>query len=173
MDVTTALALVIATENQEKIDQIRSKKDRAWPRWPPHINFLFPFVPLENFDDIMMRLSENLKGFSEFTIELNDVGYFKQGKNITYHLKPKDDTKIQQLAEIITKTLPEIKMKHEKFQPHVTLGQSSKGELDTIIAELKTWLGTGIRVKVDKISFLVRSRSDTTVPFSINRELAL
>ncbi|AYV84438.1 MAG: hypothetical protein Hyperionvirus25_24 [Hyperionvirus sp.] len=173
MDVTTALTLVISPEYHDHINLIRSQYDRAYPRWPPHINFLFPFVSKDQFPDLAKRLEEKLKGFGAFNLEFQEIDYFKQGKNLTYHLKPKDDTKLQELSAIIMKTLAEMKMKHEKFQPHLTLGQSTKAEFDKLSPDFQKWLGKGFTIKVDKISFLTRSKTDNTEPFTTDRDVHL
>jgi hypothetical protein len=46
---TSALAFVLEPSHpwHDKINAIRSRADRgdkAYPRWPPHVNFFFPFV---------------------------------------------------------------------------------------------------------------------------------
>lgn len=51
-DTSTALTLIISPTYHQKINEIRSKHDKAYPRWMPHINFMFPFVPLEQFPEV-------------------------------------------------------------------------------------------------------------------------
>ncbi len=43
--VTSALALLPPTELCEQIENVRKAHDKAFERWPPHINLLFPFIP--------------------------------------------------------------------------------------------------------------------------------
>ena len=45
MHTSTALTFVLPDEVHDKINEIRSVSDKAYPRWMPHINFIFPFVP--------------------------------------------------------------------------------------------------------------------------------
>ena len=52
----TALAIV-ADEEIGQIQEIREKHDPAHPRWPPHINLCFPFVPPEVFQEFYESLS--------------------------------------------------------------------------------------------------------------------
>ena len=56
-EVTTALTLVIPIEFHNKINEIRSKYDRAYPRWMPHINFFFPFVTQTELKNVTEKLT--------------------------------------------------------------------------------------------------------------------
>ena len=172
-DVTTALTLVISGQNADKLNEIRSQHDRAYPRWQPHINFFFPFVPKEEFGDVQDKLRVALKGFGEFDLELTNIGFFKQSKCATLHVKPKDDSKLKQLNDIIRQTLPQVQSKHSEFNPHLTLAQCKKGETDKMVAQLEEWLSDGITVKVTKICILSRSKENKSVPFSVNSEISL
>ena len=40
----TALAFVLPTAVQAQVQSIRKVYDKAYTRWPPHINFFFPFL---------------------------------------------------------------------------------------------------------------------------------
>ena len=169
-DVTTALTLVIPAEFHDSINSIRKQYDRAFPRWMPHINFIFPFVPVEQFNEISQKLQNGLKGFGGFQLELTEIGYFPQGKNATFHLKPKDTSRIKDLFDIIMKILPDIKVKHQEFNPHLTLGQCKKAEVDGKIEEVRSQLSKGISFTVDRIFIINRTKDD---PFKIHTEISL
>lgn len=170
-DVTTALTLVIPQKFHDEINVIRKESDRAFPRWMPHINFIFPFVPVVQFDDVKKKLQDNLKNFGSFTLELSELGYFPQGKNATFHLKPKDQSKLKELFEIIKMTLPDVEIKHAQFNPHLTLGQCKKTEADKKINEIALKLNlTILSFTVDKISIINRSNDG---PFQIHTEISL
>lgn len=171
MDTCTALTLVFPQESHTKINEIRSKYDKAFPRWFPHINFLFPFVPVNKFDDITNRLS-HLENFGDFELDMNSIGYFLQGPNATFHLKTNDESKLQQLFKLIREALPEIPCKHNEFHPHLTIGQFPKNEINQRKQELEAWLGTGIKIHVDQINLINRGKTDGT-PFKINKTVSL
>ena len=155
-DVTTALTLVIPNEFHEKINEKRSLYDRAYPRWMPHINFIFPFVPKSQFSIIKQKLETELSVIGKFTIKLNKIGYFAQGKNITMHIKSSNTESLSGLFALIQAALPDIPVKHDKFSPHVTLGQFKKSELAERTRELEEWLGDGIDIVVDAVSLISR-----------------
>ena len=171
MDTCTALCLVFPTETHQKINEIRTKYDKAYPRWMPHINFIFPFVPAERFDEMAARLGD-LGSFGGFDLHMNQIGYFDQGQTVTFHIKPSNQILLQRLFNTIRLALPEIEVKHDEFHPHLTLGQFPKSEIEIRQAELKTWLGSGIQVKVDRIHMINRNKTDGA-PFQINREISL
>lgn len=173
METTTALTLVAPSEHHKKINEIRTTQDKAYPRWFPHINFLFPFVPVDRFDDVKNRLINALKGFGPFTLEMKTIGYFDQGKVCTFHLKPTDDSKLQALYQIIRKTLPEVTVKRDDFHPHMTLAQCKKADAPTKKKELEAWLGAGMTMKIDHICLISRSKTDQSVPFSVHTEIPL
>ena len=171
-DVSTALTLLVPTnEHIAKINEIRSVDDRAYHRWPPHINILFPFDTVENFPDIAKTLSEKLSGFGAIELDCNSLGYFAQGKNITVHLKPSDTARLCELFKQVTEALPTIA--HNDFVPHLTIGQFKKSDREEVMNELAKWLGTGIKFTVTKLSLLSRSASDKSVPFSVHTDISL
>lgn len=173
-EVTTALTLVIPDKLHDDINEIRKQYDRAYPRWMPHINFLFPFVSLDQFNDIKSRLEPHLKSIGSFDLDMSEIGHFKQGKNVTVHLKPKDTTKLKQVFDIIRQVLPEIPSKHDEFNPHLTIAQFKNSELQTKLPELQTWLASkNLKFTVDYICLLERSKTDNNVPFSINSKMNL
>jgi 2'-5' RNA ligase len=167
-DVCTALTLVIPNQFHNDINAIRKKYDRAFPRWMPHINFIFPFVTLDKFSEVSSKLEDKLKGFGSFTIDLTEIEYFSKGKNATFHLRPKDATKLRALFDTIAGTLPDVKVKHKEFTPHLTLGQCKKSEVDQKISEVKRALPGGISFTVDRVCLLSRPKDG---PFAIHTEI--
>ena len=173
-DTTTALALVLPEEYHEEINKIRALYDRAYPRWPPHINFLFPFAPVDFFPEAENRLVNALKNFGSFELDISEIGYFTQKKCVTVHLKPKDTTKLKDLFEIITKIIPEVKPKHAEFNPHLTIAQFSKKDAQKEIQKLEEWTNNNVlKINIDHICLINRSKQDNNVPFSIHTRINL
>ena len=137
MDATTALTIAIPQEFHDRINAIRSRKDKAYPRWRPHINLLFPFVPEHKFESIAARLQPVLQDFGEIQLDLSKVGFFRQGKgNITIHLLPADDSRLQLLFQTIRSRLSEVPVKQSQFRPHLTVAQDKFVKADEVVAEL-------------------------------------
>jgi 2'-5' RNA ligase len=165
-DTTTALAFLIPT-HVDDINAIRSSQDRAYPRWMPHINFIFPFVPVESFDQIKEKLDKAFSS-SNFNLQKHEIifdsiDYFKQSKGATFHLKPSKASEaiLEKVFEIISTTLPEIKVKHDKFTAHCTIAQCEKKDIESKQNELNAWFNTKfggkLTVHLDKICMIKRS----------------
>lgn len=169
MDTTTALALVFPKEINDFINEIRSKYDNAYNRWMPHINFVFPFIEIEKFDEYEKKINELLNNYEPFELEFKEIGYFDQKKNgFTFHLKPNDDFNLQIIFKLLVSGL---NIEDKDFHPHITLAQSSRIEFDDMFKELRKWLGNGIKIKINGLCFLSRSKIDNNIPFSINRTI--
>jgi poly(A) polymerase len=166
---TTALAILIPVEYRSRIDEVRSQSDSAFPRWMPHINFLFPFVPVAQFANVATRLQQ-ITHIKAFELQLTEIGYFRRRRDVTFHLKPSVASKdhLNQIWAIIHKSLPEIQPQHSQFSPHLTLGQCSHAEFDQMQAKLTVWLGTGIIIPIKCLSVINRTMTD---PFQIHTEI--
>lgn len=64
-DVRTAVAILPDITLCTDIQLIRQKHDPAFDRWPPHINFLFPFIPENEFGTVFFL---RINGFFFFWV---------------------------------------------------------------------------------------------------------
>ena len=128
MNTCAAVAFLIPSHHVDKIDAIRSLHDRAYDRWMPHINFMFPFIAENKLPDAVKRLSIELNKISPFVLNLNQIGFFSQKDGNTYHLKASDESKMLLLYAAIRKALPEFKPQRSEFHAHLTSGQWKKNE---------------------------------------------
>lgn len=172
-DVTTALTLVIPEVYYDQINVIREPHDKAYGRWMPHINFMFPFVPEDKFDSVVAKLEPVLQTIDPFTVKLDQIGYFVHNPkdNATFHVKPSDPSGLIQLFEAIRTALPDIKIKHEGFAPHLTIGQFRQSDIGPKKAELEDWLEDGFEFTVNHINIIKRDGGDK--PFTIRKEIKL
>jgi RNA 2',3'-cyclic 3'-phosphodiesterase len=166
-DVTTALTLIFP--NIPFINETRSKHDKAYKRWMPHINFLFPFVEEEHIADMKTRLTKALSGVKPFQVDLNNLNYFPQGKKkVTFHLKPTSQSELNNIYTIVRSTLPEVYVKHPEFRAHLTLGQCSKQDFQSLNQELQVKMKTAdLTFDVDALYIIQRSKTDKEEPFQI------
>lgn len=163
-----ALALLVPTRLSSHIQDIRRDHDKAYERWMPHINLLFPFVLEHKIPDVTKRLTDELSKLPSFVLILNEVGSFSQREGNTFHLKPKDETKMLELYAAVRRAIPEFKPQRKDFHPHLTLGQWKKSENPT--AMLQSMFVGGISVVVDKLCIITRTKDG---PFSVNTEIPL
>ena len=174
IEPTSALSIVIPDEFVAKINQIRAMNDKAYPRWMPHINLIFPFCDQSKFDNVYAQLSAKLAGFKKFTIKLNKIGSFAQSDIMTIHVKPEDSTDLQKLFAKIDECLPSMtNSRFHEFHPHMTIAQTPTIGADKQIKQFQKWLGSGFTVNVDKICFLSRSKTDKNDQFVVVKEIVL
>jgi 2'-5' RNA ligase len=171
--MNTCAALCLRIENplqSQNINLVRREHDKAFERWMPHINFIFPFIPEDQIADAVARLGPALKQIPAFDLVLDTIGHFEQRDGCTVHLKPSDETQLQRVFAAIRSALPEIPARHGgEFHPHLTVGQWPKAELPSYPL-LLAQLGAPFRVRVDHISIITRPRDGPFVPHT---ELAL
>ena len=168
MNTCCALALLIPSRLTSDIEDVRREHDKAYDRWMPHINFLFPFVQEHNIPDVAKRLTEELSKLPLFVLNLSEVGSFSQRDGNTFHLKSKDETNMIELYAAARRAIPEFKPQRDDFHPHLTLGQWKKSENPTSM--LQSTFGGGITVVVDKLCIITRTKDG---PFSVHTEIPL
>jgi hypothetical protein len=117
-DTTTALALVFEVP---ELTTIRQQYDRAYPRWP---NLIFPFVPLAQFGEVRNQLQVEFKEQAPFSVKMEQLESFKQGKQRTYHVAF-DQSELHQVFRRVRAALPNVPLKHVDFHPHLTLAQGT------------------------------------------------
>lgn len=119
MNTCCALALLIPTRLSSDIEDVRRQHDKAYDRWMPHINFLFPFVQENKIPDFAKRLTDELSKLSPFIVNLSEIGSFSQPLNNnviqTFHLKSNDETKMLELYAAVRRAIPDFKPQRNDF----------------------------------------------------------
>ena len=170
----TALCIIPPEGVWTPIQAIRSRFDKAYPRWMPHINLIYPFVSEENFEAIKQRLEVILKGEKPFAIRFDSSSFhhFKQRDDeCTYHLQPTNSTDIVQLQKLIQNQLNGLPKQKRAFQAHLTLGQTTTSNIDHVLADLKTqW--QAIEFPIDRI-YMISRENHPENRFVIKHEILL
>ena len=83
----TALALVPPRALWPRLDRLRALYDKAYPKWPPHANLVYPFVPADVLGDAVDAISAALQSRAsqheddeEVKVSLGSVGVFERAK---------------------------------------------------------------------------------------------
>jgi len=125
----TALIVQPPKDLWDQIQSIRSKYDKAYERWMPHINMAFPFAPDSELEVSAEVLRKSLTEFSPFTVKFSTFKYFAHSKTShTLWLSPEtaDEGVLQRLQSEIAKALPsynDLALRENGFVPHLTVGQ--------------------------------------------------
>ena len=85
----TTVAIIPPDEYWGAIQALRLQlRDSGLYRWPPHINLLYPFVPVKFFPEACSRLIDALREQRPFDITLNELRLFKRKTSATLWLAP-------------------------------------------------------------------------------------
>jgi 2'-5' RNA ligase len=142
---TSAIVLIPPQSLWPPIQEIRRVYDRAYVRWMPHINLIYPFVHNDAFPQILPKLSQALAPLQPFTISLERFKFFPHTTNYTMWLEPKPNSEVIKLHNILVKTFPEFDdldtINERGFTPHLSVGQQKdyKELLEKIDELQKKW----------------------------------
>eukprot|EP00164_Ancoracysta_twista_P012731 GFYU01020071.1.p1 GENE.GFYU01020071.1~~GFYU01020071.1.p1 ORF type:complete len:222 (+),score=35.38 GFYU01020071.1:85-666(+) len=169
---TSAVALIPPQWAWPQIQTIRKEHDRAYDRWMPHINLVYPFVPVDDFADAAQIISNEVKQLSPFTLHLKQFNYFTQRDRVTMHITPEEEdggiTQLRALQQLASAGFPHCTEQHTKskdgFSPHMTVGQYAKKDAVSTQKELTTQF-SGVEWKASEIALISRSGQDT--PFQV------
>jgi len=143
----STLALVPPAAIISPIELVRQRHDRAFARWPPHINLIYPFLRpasevVENGHDesseqikreIYSRIHEAVKTIPPFHVSLsaNPCGEFLHGKKSrTVWLDPlhagpsQEHVPLRRLQEALQAQFAECNVDSRPFTPHLSVGQA-------------------------------------------------
>ena len=123
-------AICVVVPEFDQIQTIRKQYDPAYPRWPPHINLIYPFYELEHFEKFYSKIQSTLT-VDPFTITFNSFGIFKQRKVSVLYLEPDPEStkKLQQIYKTLLIAIGEDPEKARELHPHLTVGKFKKNQI--------------------------------------------
>lgn len=128
----TALCLIPPTTAWPAINRVRALYDKAYGRWPPHINLIYPFVRPEVIDDAIENITKfDISAFNSLSVNLDKPGIFSHRNNNTIYLQPAAGSQewLRKLANTLRKAFN--RPVDAGFQPHMTIAQSEDAESDS------------------------------------------
>lgn len=160
------------------IQAIREQHDTHLVRWMPHINLLYPFVHLDDFDAAAERLAEGLQTIAPFELRFDKLGVFHHSKKShTFWLDPQTvkadagcplDALYSRLVDLFPNCNDTNTKSEAGFRPHLSLGQV-KGNPPNMAEMAALWPGGGYTVSHVHLIY----RSDFHDPFHVRRAVAL
>eukprot|EP00035_Acanthoeca_spectabilis_P033828 m.25635 g.25635 ORF g.25635 m.25635 type:complete len:449 (-) comp6219_c0_seq1:1853-3199(-) len=161
------------------IQAIREKHDKHLVRWMPHINLLYPFVPIEEFDAAAEKLAEGLRSVCPFELRFDQLGVFHHSKKShTFWLDPETNAgagggecPLTHLYHTLLTLFPhcdDTNSKEGGFRPHLSLGQA-KGPPPNMASLSALWPGGKYTVS----SVYLIYRADFNDPFHVRRVVSL
>lgn len=121
----TALCIIPPRSLWRRIDRLRSRYDKAYGKWPPHINLIYPFVQVDALPRAMEAVQSTITG-NQTSIRtcLDSADIFKHHHDNTIFIH--DDGENSPLAafrRVILEALGQENAGRE-YRMHMTIGQS-------------------------------------------------
>ena len=160
----TALAFIVPEHIQSEINSLRRIHDKAFNKWQPHINILYPFVEPSGLSSAVAILRESLNKAKSFKVSADEVGVFRHRKNATVFLKPgvESEENICSLRRDLVSALgcKERDGTHDgTFRPHLTVGQAGLN-------------GAAIEKLIEKVGKLVSLNWEGSTLAVLKREIS-
>ncbi|KAL2177246.1 2'-5' RNA ligase superfamily-domain-containing protein [Thermothelomyces heterothallicus CBS 202.75] len=170
----TALALLPPRSLWPRIDRLRALYDRAYPRWPPHVNLVYPFVRPELLDEAVGRVGAALaaptspSSLGRFPVRLARTGVFehKKGRDNTIYLCEEEDPwAVERLRGAVLASLgagasaSAGEQAGARYRMHLTVAQSddADGAAHKFLVE-KVGLLPRVEWEAAELAVLVRER---------------
>lgn len=159
----TALCIIPPREHWTSIDRLRMLYDKAYEKWPPHVNLIYPFVAVDSLHDALNTISTTLKAkrdadsTSSLSISLDTAGVFPHRHSNTIFIRDADSDGLTRLRNAILKSLGQPE---SEYNMHMTIGQSADADSDAHkFLVQKASLVPSISWDVDELCILVRERT--------------
>lgn len=158
----TALCVVPPLGQCHEIERLRSLYDKAYRKWPPHINLVYPFVSPELLLQAKERIHARLTKASPNLpnqVCLNRSGYFPHRTNHTIFISESESAGSGFLDRLRSMTLEALAQEPTPSTFHLTIGQSEDqtgSSRDFLLS--KAGLLPKIEFEVHTLAILIRER---------------
>lgn len=157
----TALCVIPPAHDCERIEQLRALYDKAYGRWPPHVNLIYPFVSPELLpqarDRIQAKLAENPQ-YEDLKVSLDKAGTFTQRSNYTVFVQQQESGG-SPFALLRSAVLEALGRKSTSHNFHLTIGQTEdKSETSRGFLLGKARLLPRVSFRIGLLAILARER---------------
>ncbi|KAH7394226.1 hypothetical protein DE146DRAFT_125998 [Phaeosphaeria sp. MPI-PUGE-AT-0046c] len=160
----TALCIILPPEQCGDIGRLRELYDKAYGKWPAHINLIYPFVPPESLPRAHQQLQDFLSlesGPGETqTITLSETGMFKHRNNSTVFLQESRGQNDSCIASLRLRALQALGQQPTPSNMHLTIGQTDDNTLFSQQFLLgKAQLLPKLNIQIGALAILIRDRT--------------
>lgn len=161
----TALCIIPPRRLWPSIDNLRSHYDKAYRKWPPHINLIYPFVQVDALPravEAIQSAVSSVQGPRSITIRLDAAGVFPHRRDNTIYLHDADDDPYQQLKHLRRSILEALGQESAAdIKIHLTIGQTEqKNESWHNFLLQKAGFLPRVEWEVEQLCILVREKSE-------------
>ncbi|KAK2730709.1 DUF455 domain-containing protein [Colletotrichum kahawae] len=129
----TALCIIPPEEHWTAINRLRFDNDKAYAKWPPHVNLIYPFVRstessvLQQACDAIVSCLKGRAASGEpalLPIRLDSPGFFSHKNGSTLFLRDEDEGNVSRLNSLRGTILAAIdQSRSEPYNMHLTIAQ--------------------------------------------------
>ncbi|KAG8167203.1 hypothetical protein KVR01_002892 [Diaporthe batatas] len=156
----TALCIIPPRNQWTKVDQLRSHYDRAYGKWPPHVNLVYPFVQVDALPraaEAVQSAAAPVRGQKPLDICLDAAGVFQHKQDKTIYIHDEDDSQLKDFRAAIMQALG-----HQdagSYNMHMTIGQSEdmNESWHQFLLQKARWLPK-VEWSVDQLYILIREK---------------
>ncbi|KAI2469906.1 hypothetical protein F4781DRAFT_204909 [Annulohypoxylon bovei var. microspora] len=180
----TALCIIPPKDLWTAVDHLRSVYDPAYKEWPPHINLVYPFVPIHSLQKaselIISRLQEaggiDELGF-DLLLRLQTTGiFYNQGTNLaTFFRHDKNigrTSELKQLRKFILNSLQVKQTVDDRI--YMTIGKSKEGNnyMNKYTVK-KLNLLRPLHWKINKLYILIRDEDESRINKGLSSQMKI
>lgn len=120
----TALCIIPPRSQWSKVDQLRSYYDRAYGKWPPHVNVVYPFVQVDALPRAVeaVQSAAAQQGQKPFDVCLDSADVFQHKQDNTIYIHDNDYSQLKDLRAAVLLALGQ--QDAGEYHMHMTIGQS-------------------------------------------------
>ncbi|RYP28413.1 hypothetical protein DL767_007221 [Monosporascus sp. MG133] len=161
----TALCLIPPKHTWASIDRLRMLYDKAYEKWPPHVNIIYPFVGIDSLTSASEMIVSELRAWKEASgapklrIRLGEADAFSHRQGGTIFICDKDPARAAGLSELRNHVLSALRQSPGSYQMHMTIGQSDDASSSSheFLLE-KASLLPAVEWDVEELHILIRER---------------
>ncbi|KAF1949803.1 hypothetical protein CC80DRAFT_555032 [Byssothecium circinans] len=158
----TALCIIPPQSDCRELDSLRALYDKAYGKWPPHINIVYPFVAPENLHRAKSQIEKALEASTipKQPLTLDQSGYFMHRTNSTVFLNGGDFESSSILLDLRATILRALGQDATSSNFHMTIGQSeNETEASCKFLLSKASLIPALSFTPNMLAILVRERT--------------
>ncbi|SPO02626.1 related to poly(A) polymerase [Cephalotrichum gorgonifer] len=135
----TALCLIPPRHLWPSLERLRCRYDSAYDKWPPHINLVYPFVPIQDLPAAVERVVAGLGAWkskrgpqaSDIQLNLAAASYFEHKHSNTIYLHDSDPDRDSALTQLRSSVLQGLGHKNVgSYTAHMSVGQTEDAQSD-------------------------------------------
>ncbi|KAK7956738.1 uncharacterized protein PG986_005960 [Apiospora aurea] len=162
----TALCIIPPHHLWPSLDRLRSLYDKAYERWPPHINLAYPFVKADSLPQAEVQISDRLRSRNAgpdsktLSISLDVAGVFTHRHDNTIFIHDSSEDHTKRLIDTRATILDALGQTSEAYRMHLTIGQSEdvNSDLHKFLLQ-KAKLLPPVEWEARELCILVRERA--------------